>query len=71
MEEVFPKLSQLSAHLQKMVYCLEQVIPDCLPQFRDYEQIFQVLDTDEKLRCLFKALCDDNEQLARKCVNNT
>ncbi|XP_010460509.1 PREDICTED: phosphatidylinositol 4-kinase gamma 4 [Camelina sativa] len=71
-EEVFPSLSQLpsqvGAHLKKMYDCLkEATLQGVLPPFKRYKHIYQVLDTDGNLRCLFKA---DQEECCRKeaCV---
>ncbi|XP_010478096.1 PREDICTED: phosphatidylinositol 4-kinase gamma 4-like [Camelina sativa] len=64
-DEVFPILSQLpsqvGAHLQKMYDCLkEAALQGFLPTFDRYGHIYQVLDTDGNLRCLFKADQDES-----------
>ncbi|XP_010478100.1 PREDICTED: phosphatidylinositol 4-kinase gamma 4-like [Camelina sativa] len=68
--EVFPRFtelpSQVGAHLKKMLdYLKHASLQGVLPQFRSYEHIYKVLDTDGNLRCLFKTVVDNQEDSAR------
>ncbi|CAA7023333.1 unnamed protein product [Microthlaspi erraticum] len=73
MDEVFPVLSeipvQLRTHFQQMISWLDQA-DDVLPRYEIFEHIYQVLDEEGTLRCLFKEPQDGSEVSAKKeaCV---
>lgn len=73
MEQIFPTLTnlpaQIASHLQSMISCLENLdLSAPLPQYLSHEHIFEIRDSTNRLRCLFKRFRDDDEEAARKEV---